>query len=131
MNRFIAAIAAITLLTAAGAPARAADTPDAETLREGRQAAKVCSACHHYGRAKRKFGPHLVKIIGRPIASVRFPYSDALKALGGEWTEERLAEFLFDPNGYAPGTEMKFDGFKDMEKARAAAAYIAARTAGK
>ncbi len=111
------------LLAATGGAAQASD---AETQREGRIAFQVCKACHHFVRAKRKSGPHLVGLIGRPVAADKiYPYSDALRSLGGIWTEERLAAFLNDPAAFAPGNRMAFDGYRDIATARAVVAYIA------
>jgi cytochrome c len=99
------------------------DEPD---LRDGRKAVRTCVACHHFTRDVQKFGPPLVDVIGRPVAADKtYAYSPALKALGGVWTEERLAAFLNNPNEYTPGTTMKFPGFNDMTRARNAAAFIA------
>lgn len=116
-------------LFALGLSAPPAVAADADTIRAGREAAKICETCHHFTRSVDKFGPPLVGVIGRPVASVaRFPYSPAMKGLGGEWTEERIAEFVNDPKAFAPGTSMNFEGYKDMAKARAVAAYVAVRT---
>ena len=121
----IAALIAALLLAATQATA----ATDAETLRAGREAAKICETCHHFTRPVEKFGPPLLGIVGRPVASIpRFPYTPVLKGVGGEWTEERIAEFVNDPKAFAPGTSMNFDGYKDMATARAVAAYIARRT---
>jgi len=121
----VMALAALVLATP---PAAAAS--DADTLRAGREAAKVCETCHHFTRSVDKFGPPLVGVVGRPIASIaRFPYSAALKGVGGTWTEERIAAFVNDPKAFAPGTAMKFEGYKDLATARAVAAYVAKRTA--
>lgn len=123
-------LAALVLASAfAAAPARQAAADDVkQMMREGRALTRICQTCHHFKREKRKFGPHLVGLIGRPVASADvYEYSDALKALGGVWTEDRLAEFLIDPAAYAPGLEMKFKGYGDPQKARAAAAYIVQR----
>ncbi len=103
---------------------------DRDARREGRALTKPCKACHDLRRKKRKFGPHLVGIVGRPVASAdRYKYSEPLKALGGVWTEERIATFINDPKAYAPGTNMKFKGFNDMTKAHLAAAYLARKSA--
>jgi cytochrome c len=119
-----AAILAFTFLTPAPAFAE-----DREARREARALVKPCKVCHQLTRPKRKFGPHLVNVIGRPVAGAEgYKFSKAMKALGGAWTEERLAAFLNDPAAYAPGTDMKFPGYKDMAKARLAAAYLADRT---
>ncbi|MGZ0189526.1 MAG: c-type cytochrome [Alphaproteobacteria bacterium] len=112
------------------APLESVRAADAKLIKEGRRAAKVCKACHHFIREKRKFGPHLVKLINRPVASAdKFRYSDALKAVGGVWTEERLAAFLYNPQSFAPGTNMKFKGYRNKAKSKAAAAYFGHLTA--
>ena len=117
---------ALILALALGGTLAATQTALAEPdLREGRKAARACAACHHLTREVRKFGPHLVGVIGRPVAGLPdFEYSAALKALGGVWTEERLADFLNAPQEYAPGTTMKFPGFNDRTKAINAAAFV-------
>lgn len=105
------------------------DAQGRDARREGRALTKPCKVCHDLRREKRKFGPHLVGIVGRPVASAdRYKYSDPLKALGGMWTENRIANFINDPKSYAPGTNMNFKGFNDMTKARLAAAYIARKS---
>jgi len=35
--------------------------------------------------------------------------------MGGNWTRERLDEFLEDPTHVVPGTSMQFMGMKDEE----------------
>jgi cytochrome c2 len=67
-----------------------------------------CMACHHVGVTNENdAAPSLSGILNRKVASDNFAnYSDALKNLGGNWTEDRLRAFLLDPNQYAPGTNM-------------------------
>mgnify|MGYP002633904531 CR=1 FL=1 len=126
MRKILGAL--IAAFASSAAPFGAALAADAALIREGRAAAKVCQACHDFHHEKRKFGPHLVQVLGRPVASVAlYPYSAGLKGLGGIWTEDRLANFVNDPAGYAPGVAMNFEGFHDMAKARAVVAYLAAQ----
>jgi len=67
-----------------------------------------CMACHHIGPTNENdAAPSLSAIVGRKVASDNYAnYSDALKNLGGVWAEDRLREFLLNPNDYAPGTNM-------------------------
>lgn len=67
-----------------------------------------CMACHHVGVTNETdAAPSLSGILNRKVASDSYAnYSDALKNLGGEWTEDRLRAFLLNPNEYAPGTSM-------------------------
>lgn len=123
-SALLAAVAVCAAMYALGGGDAAA--ADRATLKEGRKAIRPCAACHDFRSQRRKFGPNLVQVVGRDVATIEgFRYSDALKRLGGVWTEARLAEFLNDPAAYAPGNAMRFPGFKDMATARAAAAYIA------
>jgi cytochrome c2 len=86
------------------------------------QFAALCSGCHivRDGMAHRN-GPDLYRIVGRPVARATGfdEYSPALKSAGGEWTPERLDQFLKDPQAFAPGTTMGFAGLSD-DAARAA-----------
>lgn len=85
------------------------------------QFATSCSGCHriHDGFAHR-LGPDLYGLLDRKIASAKNydAYTPALEKLGGEWNEQRLNEFLRDPQAVAPGTSMAFPGIPD-DKQRA------------
>jgi aldose sugar dehydrogenase len=72
-----------------------------------------CLNCHSLDD-RAAIGPNLVNIVGRPVASVAgYPYSTALRSLGGRWTEEKLNEFLKNPAEFAPGTTMVMEGVID------------------
>ena len=80
---------------------------------KGARVFKKCSACHKLEDGANGTGPHLYGVVGRPVAGVSgFGYSDALTGLGGDWTAERLDEFLLKPADYASGTSMSFAGLK-------------------
>jgi cytochrome c len=52
-----------------------------------------------------------VGIVGRPKASeAGFNYSAALKAKGGNSSIDDLNQFINNPRGYVPGTNMSFAG---------------------
>lgn len=80
----------------------------------GAVAYQACTHCHSTG-----IGPSIFGVVGRPVAAEEFPYSSALRRLGGAWTVERLDAFLRDPAAFAPGTSMDFPGIKD-DSARSA-----------
>ena len=69
--------------------------------------------------------PNLAKVVGREKAGLPdFPYSEALRKLGGSWTPEDINQFIADPTGVAPGTEMGHAGIKDEEERIAIIAYL-------
>ena len=87
------------------------------SLENGQKIFKKCGTCHSYDKdGANKVGPNLWNIINRPKANVDgFAYSKALAEIGGEWTFEELAEFLYKPKKYAKGTKMNFVGLKKVE----------------
>ena len=72
-----------------------------------------------------KVGPPLWGIVGRPVASVAgFAYSDAVKALGGDWTYEKLNQWITKPAAMAAGTKMAFPGEPEATKRADILAYL-------
>ncbi len=97
---------------------------------KGESLLKKCTTCHTFeqGGANR-VGPNLWGILNRPIASHGgFAYSDALNAIEGNWTYQKLSEFLEKPKDFAPGTKMAFIGLKKPEDRADMIAYL--RTLG-
>jgi cytochrome c len=89
-------------------------------VENGQAQAKKCGACHSFEQGgPNKIGPDLYGVVGRPVASHEgFPYSEALKAFGGNWDYEKLNCFIRDPKGCVAGTKMSFAGLKkDSERA--------------
>ena len=85
---------------------------------KGQADVKVCEACHSFDKGgAAKVGPPLWGVVGRPIASVAgFAYSDALKAVGGNWDYEKLDHWITKPAAMASGTKMAFPGESDAKK---------------
>ena len=64
-----------------------------------------CEECHSFDDNIN--APALGDIYGKEIASTRYSgYSGSFRSISGVWTANELAEFLGNPNGYAPGTSM-------------------------
>ena len=86
------------------------------SVESGEKLFKKCGTCHNYEKGSAsKVGPNLWNLINRPKASIEgFAYSKALKEIGGEWTYEEIAEFLYKPKKYAKGTKMNFTGLKKV-----------------
>jgi len=74
-----------------------------------------CVACHTFGEGEaHRVGPNLWNIVGRPVAAMEgFAYSDALTAVGGNWTFAQLDSFLSSPEEFVTGTRMTFPGVAD------------------
>lgn len=89
---------------------------------------KKCTACHTATEAKNKVGPHLVGIIGRPMASIAdYKYTKAMTDHVAEvpvWTEEAMTIYLKDPKGVVKGTKMAFAGLKKDEDIANVIAYL-------
>jgi cytochrome c len=116
---------------AAAAPAGAPEVPLPALLakadaKKGEQYAKVCQTCHNFEKgASPKIGPPLYGVVGRPVASIPgFAYSDALKAVGGDWTYEKINKMITDPKSEAPGTKMTFPGESDPQRRADILAYL-------
>jgi cytochrome c len=116
------------------APAAAAAPPE-EPLpallakadaKKGAQDAKVCTTCHTFEKGGAvKIGPPLWDVVGRPIASFPgFAYSDSVKALGADWTYEKLNDWIKDPKAIASGTKMAFPGEKEGQRRADILAYL-------
>lgn len=108
----------LVILTDAGDLAWLEPAPD---LLEESAAFAPCSQCHGLPDGDPMVtAPSLVGVVGRKVGSdPGFEYSEALKRLGGRWTEERLDAFLKSPAEFAPGTIMSFPGVADSAQRRA------------
>jgi cytochrome c2 len=84
-----------------------------------------CRRCHEsVGKAK-AIAPNLKGIVGRKIASrSKYPYSESLKAVEGVWTEEKLMEFLQNPQQFAPGNAMGANAVPDDADRAALVKYL-------
>ena len=129
--RRITPFLAALLLLWPGAPAMAdehtlAERLDAVTPEQGEKVFKRCRACHVIERdAEPGIAPNLWGVLGRPVASQEgYPYSEALRSMGGVWTPERLDAFLVDPHEEVEGTRMPFRGISDPVERAALIAYL-------
>ena len=80
------------------------------------QFATVCSGCHRIDDGfSHRLGPDLYGLLDRGVARAEHydAYTPALETLGGDWDEQRLNEFLRDPQAVAPDTSMTFAGIAD------------------
>ncbi|MDH3669245.1 MAG: ankyrin repeat domain-containing protein [Paracoccaceae bacterium] len=98
----------------------------AADIEKGRIRALECGVCHQMVKVENTGGdgPRLWGIVGRPIASLDYPYSDAMSSQSGSWTFERLNAFLADPMGIVPGTVMNKGYVDDRAERVALIAYL-------
>ncbi len=106
---------ALAVLLLAAGPARA----DGDAAR-GEQIFKKCLACHTISEKTNKVGPHLVGIVGRPVASVEgYSYSESMKAhaaTGAVWDEAALNAYLENPKAVVAKSKMAFPGLKKEDE---------------
>lgn len=84
---------------------------DNASIEAGLRALHGCNTCHEVAEGRSAtgihVGPTLIGVFDAPQAHQKgYAYSDAMAALDGTWTAEALNEFLSDPTGVVPGTEM-------------------------
>jgi cytochrome c len=92
---------------------------------KGEQIIGRCTVCHTFQKGQPSgVGPNQYGLVGRKVASTDFSYSDAMKAHGGEWTFQRLSEFLANPQKEVPGTRMAFAGLKKPQDRADLLVYI-------
>merc|ERR1711879_64645 len=86
-----------------------------------------CSACHSMekGDDKTAAAPNLQNLMGT-IAGQRtqFPYSNAMKKSGIQWSEKHMFVYLKAPAKYVPGTRMAFAGLNDAQERADLIAYL-------
>ncbi|MED5547301.1 MAG: cytochrome c family protein [Pseudomonadota bacterium] len=88
-------------------------------LAKGEASFAKCKSCHtiESGGAN-GIGPNLHGVVGEGVGTGAggFAFSDALKSVGGEWTFDKLNEWLTSPKAFAPGTKMTFAGLAKPEE---------------
>jgi len=112
--------------------AEATDEPDfaailaSADVAKGEKAFGKCKACHKLEDGANATGPSLFGIVGRDVGvAAGFSYSGTMAELGGQWTPERINEFLIKPKDMVPGTKMSFAGLKKISDRANLIAYLA------
>lgn len=92
---------------------------------KGKTAFATCATCHAVEAGVNKIGPSLHAVVGRAAGSVAgYSYSAANKNSGITWTEDKLFQYLQNPQRVVPGTKMAFAGFSDAQKRADVIAYL-------
>ena len=111
-------------------PPSAAAGPRIADAGRGSTVFRTCAACHSVGRGGPDVdGPNLYGVVGAPVAGrrPRYGYTQALRDVGGVWTERRLDAWLTDPASFAPGTAMHFAGLEDTGDRADVIAFLASQ----
>ncbi len=127
-----AAPAAAPSAAAAAVAADNTDTTDGTKLAsftgdaaKGKTAFATCSTCHAVEAGVNKIGPSLHAVVGRAAGTVAgYSYSAANKNSGITWTEDKLFQYLQNPQRVVPGTKMAFAGWSDAQKRADVIAYL-------
>lgn len=84
-----------------------------------------CQVCHTIQPGVNHIGPSLHGVVGRHAGSIPdFNYSDANKNSGITWTEQKIFDYLKNPQAMVPGTKMTFPGLPDPQKRADVIAYL-------
>jgi cytochrome c len=104
----------------------AASANDTALIDKGKSQFIRCVSCHSMTPGARLMqGPHLQGIVGRKVASIEgHAYSDELRAQDFVWTDEKLDEWLQQPQSLARDMCMPFMGLANPEMRRALIAYL-------
>lgn len=88
-----------------------------------------CAGCHNALKGGGNgLGPNLFGVVGRKAGSAPgFGYSPALKNSGILWTEDKLKQWVQNPQKLVPGTRMVLIGPPDARQAGDLAAYLNTR----
>ncbi len=94
---------------------------------KGERVFRACKACHVVDKEQNRVGPHLVNLIGRPVASIDgFRYSKAMEEWGAgkTWDEALFLEYIEKPRTIVKGTKMAYGGLRDAADRADLLAYL-------
>jgi cytochrome c len=103
------------------------DMLQAADIKNGKDIALMCVACHSFKRGEpHRIGPNLFGIYGSQIARFKnYTYSNALlKFKSKKWTLKNLDNWIKDPSFFAPGNRMSFNGLIDPQDRMDVIAYL-------
>ena len=84
-----------------------------------------CMVCHSIDLGVNHIGPSLHNVVGRPAGTVaNFSYSGANKKSGITWTQQKIFDYLKNPQAMVPGTKMTFPGLPKPQDRADVVAYL-------
>lgn len=129
------ALDAIPVSDSAAPKAPAADNTDTldgsklasftATAAAGEKVFMACRTCHSTKPDMNMTGPSLHGLQGHKSGQIPgYKYSAANKASGITWTNEKLFQYLENPQRVVPGTKMLYTGVKDPQQRADLVAYL-------
>jgi cytochrome c len=84
-----------------------------------------CTVCHTIQAGVNHIGPSLHGVVGRKAGTeANFTYSAANKKSGIVWTEQKIYDYLKNPQAMVPGTKMTFPGLPKPQDRADVIAYL-------
>jgi len=115
--RWMFVIASVAAVTAAAAPARAADAA------HGKELYQACIACH--SEKPDAIGPSLKGVVGRKAAALDdFRYSAPMRRANLTWDDANLKAYIADPQATVKGNRMPFGGVREAKDVDDIVAYL-------
>jgi cytochrome c len=118
--------------TAGGAEAKVDIIPliAAAKAEDGEAVFRKCASCHNAeAGGPNQTGPNLHNIVGDAVGDRNgFKTTDSLKSIGGNWTYEKLDDYVENPKHLAPKGTMSFAGLKKPADRAAVIKYLMSKT---
>ncbi len=84
-----------------------------------------CQVCHSVKEGENHIGPSLNGVVGRTAGTVAgFNYSPANKSSGIVWTEQKIFDYLQNPQKMVHGTKMTFPGLPSEQDRADVVAFL-------
>jgi cytochrome c len=91
----------------------------------GKQIFNRCMVCHSIDAGVNHIGPSLHGVVNRPAGTVaNFSYSGANKKSGIVWSQQKIYDYLKNPQAMVPGTKMTFPGLTKGQDRADVIAYL-------
>jgi cytochrome c len=91
----------------------------------GKEVFNRCMVCHTIQAGVNHIGPSLHGVVGRKAGTIPdFAYSNANKKSGIVWTEQKIYDYLKNPQAMVPGTKMTFPGLPSPQDRADVVSYL-------
>jgi cytochrome c len=91
----------------------------------GKQIFNRCMVCHSIDAGVNHIGPSLHGVVNRPAGTVpNFSYSAANRKSGIVWSQQKIYDYLKNPQAMVPGTKMTFPGLPRGQDRADVIAYL-------